>query len=344
MHDAHCALQRFAPLDSRDQVCMQTSAPGSTMILGEHAVLAGHSALVGALAPRLDITWRVTPGSQVTINSELAQYQGRWAQLAETCLQNTPLHWVGHALVSMAQTHPKLQHYSIDLQIDSQLDPTQGLGSSAALVANLVIGLHYLTGRSQAPDALFAQGLAWIHHQQGRGSGADLIASLLGGLVHFQPATSVLWQRLQAPLVFSLAYSGYKTPTAEVLQWVEDQWRHDPQMLHQLYQDMGAVTETACHALQSHQLNAFLQSIETYQTLMVQLGVHTPALAKAIDTLKQQHQVAKISGSGLGDCALGVSLASSVSRHGHNATLPVWPLAETGVSLTHAPQTTTAFH
>lgn len=317
------------------ETCFQTSAPGSTMILGEHAVLAGHTALVAALAPRLTITWTVNPGTQVSIHSALAQYQGTWAQLAETRLQNTPLHWVGHALISMAQAHPTLQHCSLELQIDSQLDPTQGLGSSAALVANLVTGLHALTHQSQAPAALFAQGLAWIHHQQGRGSGADLIASLMGGLVHFQPGKPPTWQRLEAPLVFSLAYSGYKTPTAEVLAWVEDQWRTQPQALQQLYQRMGAVTEKAYRALHNHQPDVFLQSIEMYQTLMVQLGVHTPALAEAITTLKQYHQVAKISGSGLGDCALGLSLASSVTHHGHNAPLPLWPLAETGVRLTH---------
>jgi mevalonate kinase len=307
----------------------ETSAPANTMILGEHAVVHGHSALVAALSPRLRIHWQTLAQKDVVIESELGNLTTNWAELNPA--QCPALKWVITALMSQRQA---LENTGLHLHIDSEIDPTQGLGSSAALVAALVGGLAVLTRQPLETQSLFAEGLNLIHRVQGRGSGADLAASLTGGLVRFVPSQSPQRntpqiQTLQAPLALTLVYSGYKTPTAEVLAWVETQWQPFPELLTRLYQQMGEATEAAFAALQQNRLDDFFWLVRHYQGLMHALGVNDARLSELVWALQQCWPAAKISGSGLGDCVLGIG-----SQADHNEIDPVWALSSQGLIVT----------
>ncbi|MDR9498484.1 MAG: GHMP kinase [Hydrogenovibrio sp.] len=307
----------------------ETSAPANTMILGEHAVVHGHPALVAALSPRLRIRWQTLTEKQVVIESELGSLSADWSELDPD--QCPPLKWVVHALLTQRQA---LANTGLRLRIDSEIDPTQGLGSSAALAAALVGGLAVLTRQSLETESLFAAGLNLIHRVQGRGSGADLAASLSGGLVRFVPGQSRQQktpqiQTLQAPLALTLVYSGYKTPTAEVLAWVETQWQPFPELLNHLYRQMGEATEAAFDALQQNRLDEFFWLVRHYQGLMHALGVNDARLSELVWQLQQRWPAAKISGSGLGDCVLGIG-----SQTDHNEIDPVWTLSPQGLMVT----------
>ncbi|WP_019894151.1 mevalonate kinase family protein [Hydrogenovibrio halophilus] len=312
----------------------ETSAPANTMILGEHAVVHGHPALVAALSPRLRIRWQTLTEKQVVIESDLGNLSADWSELDPD--QCPPLKWVIHALLTQRRA---LANTGLRLRIDSEIDPTQGLGSSAALAAALVGGLAVLTRQSLETESLFAAGLNLIHRVQGRGSGADLAASLSGGLVRFVPGQSrqrkILQiqapqiQTLQAPLALTLVYSGYKTPTAEVLAWVETQWQPFPELLNHLYRQMGETTEAAFDALRQNQLDEFFWLVRHYQGLMHALGVNDARLSELVWQLQQRWPAAKISGSGLGDCVLGIG-----SQTDHNEIDPVWTLSPQGLMVT----------
>jgi mevalonate kinase len=160
----------------------------------------------------------------------------------------------------------------------------------------------------------FAIGHSIILSIQGRGSGTDLAASLSGGVIYFQPHS------VQQPLEIksltqlsedfpvTLIYAGYKTPTTEVLSVVAEQWQTRPVELAALYQQMGQTTQAAFKALQQQNLPRFYSLLKTYQDLMMQLGVNDATLALLIEALTAcpSIQAAKISGSGFGDCVIGL--------------------------------------
>ncbi|KUJ71769.1 mevalonate kinase [Thiomicrospira sp. WB1] len=305
-------------------ISLETSAPASTMILGEHAVVQGHPALVAALTPRLRIHWQSRADDQLRIESALGNLTSRWHTLSVA--QCPELKWVITALLSQ---RPALEHSGWTLSIDSDIDPTQGLGSSAALVAALVSGLAWLTRGPTDTESLFQTGLTLIHQLQGRGSGADLAASLSGGLVKFMPGTPPKIERVSAPLALTLAYSGYKTPTAEVLEWVDAQWAALRPVQDGLYQQMGQATQAAFEALTQDRLDDFFRLVRHYQGLMHALGVSDARLSELVWDLQQRWPASKISGSGLGDCVLGIGL----SKHAQTTGDPVWPLSEQGVQI-----------
>ncbi len=288
----------------------QSQAPANTMILGEHSVVYGHPAIACALDQFITIDWQLRSDTKVHIHSALATIQ-------------TDLHTLnGHpklqfVIKALQAFKPHLKH-GLNITIQSEFSSTIGLGSSAAVLAAMLDGLNTLTQQSHDTLKLFEIGHSIILDIQGRGSGTDLAASLTGGGIFFEPSSKQSPQTkiTKFPLDFPLCliYAGYKTPTAEVLAWVAKQWQNKSEPLNRLYQQMGETTRNAFQALQkAYSIEGgdffeFYQTIQTYQTLMEQLGVSDDTLNHLIQQLEQcpTVQAAKISGSGLGDCVLGL--------------------------------------
>lgn len=294
---------------TRHPIRFLSKAPANTMIIGEHSVVLGHPAIACALDQWLEIRWQARTDTQVHIDSALAQHQ--------TCIEQLSIHpklaFVGAALRAFKQAMQPAQ-IGWDIQIHSEFSSTIGLGSSAAVLAAALSGLNeiYQTRYSQAQ--LFSIGHRIILDIQGRGSGTDLAASLFGGLLYFQPAQAngpAVFESLtagQLGLPITLIYSGYKTPTAEVLQMVAQAWKSRPRELEQLYLKMSQLTQTAFVALKSAQLPEFYQACNDYQQTLRELQVSDQTLEYLISNVRQCEAIkaAKISGSGLGDCILAI--------------------------------------
>ncbi|WP_160326961.1 mevalonate kinase [Thiomicrospira sp. XS5] len=281
-----------------------TSAPANIMLMGEHSVVAGEKAIACGLNQRLHIEWQGRADRKIHIFSELGDYETHLDNLGD----HPKLTWV---LAALRHYQPSLTH-GLTLTIQSDFKSTLGLGSSAALLAALLGGLDAITGQTPDFQQRFQTGLHLIHSLQGRGSGTDLAASLTGGVVLFDPQAQTV-ESLTSHLALTLVYCGYKTPTAEVLQKVADDWQHQPDLLAALYRLMGQTTEAAYLALQNDNSTEFYRLVNSYQGLMDALGVNDPVLSDLVYRLRQDTGIAasKISGSGLGDCALGFGQLSS---------------------------------
>jgi len=290
----------------------QSQAPANTMILGEHSVVYGHPAIACALDQFITIDWQLRSDNEVHIHSALANLQTNIFKL-----ENHPkLQFVIKALHAF---QPHLTH-GLTIKITSEFSSTIGLGSSAAVLAAMLNGLNTITQQQHNTLKLFEIGHAIILDIQGRGSGTDLAASLTGGGIFFEPKSDCNLRpkitALTLNLPLCLIYAGYKTPTADVLVWVAKHWQAQPKALNTLYQQMGDITRLAFKGLQNvHTIEEgggdffeFYQAIKHYQTLMEQLGVCDETLTQLIHHLNQCPTIhaAKISGSGLGDCVLGL--------------------------------------
>ncbi len=302
----------------------KSSSPGSIMLFGEHSVLAGFPAMGIAVDQFLNIEWHVDDGCSVSIISELGNYQSTWDDIG----QHPKLNFVIATLQQFAQVYPQIKQVSLELNIQSYINPFWGLGSSAAVTAAVLSGLAQISCELQSREKIslndaFTIGLKAIRQVQGGGSGTDLAISLAGGCVGFHPKTQQITS-LTLSLPFTLVYLGYKTPTPEVLKWVEKQWENNPDGLQQIYKTMGEITYTALAALKTTQANT-LENLgalmNQYQLLMQDLGV---ADEQTNSLLAQLHSNAdflgvKISGSGLGDCV--IALGKSQQLYNNQITL-----------------------
>lgn len=295
-------------------------APANCMLLGEHSVVYGHPALACAIAQFMEIEWQATDDGLICIQSALADYSFSLTELQTTpdTLEHAQLRFVMEAFKAFSA---HLSH-GLQLEIRSEFSSTIGFGSSAAVLAAMLDGLNTLCQTGYDRNTLFAMGQRIILKIQGRGSGTDLAASLSGGLLYFQPAQNGYPASLQplpvelaANLQLTLVYSGYKTPTAEVLKHVAARWQHQPGLLKNLYALMGETTRHAYDALQTANWDDFWLLTHVYQGLMDALGVNDAVLSRLVYELRglKGIEAAKISGSGLGDCVLGLSTGQATA-------------------------------
>ncbi|MEM6486014.1 MAG: mevalonate kinase [Pseudomonadota bacterium] len=293
------------------------SAPGSIMITGEHAVVHGHPAIVAAIEQRVTVNAWLIEDSVVEIQSQIAPC----ARIPFADLKPTgPLRFVQGTVKRYAAELPR----GVCLHIHSEIDSTLGLGSSAAVsaaVAAVMEGLCHLNieAASLPLESMHREGLELIQTIQGRGSGADLAASLWGGMVSYIPSSNntssartpvgpATVEALPSPPELSLRYSGYKTPTSEVLALVAKFRQADKERYDQIYETMSTLAQESIDYAQSESWKDFADALNHYQALMVDLGVSDPTLDQIIATARRQPGTlaAKISGSGLGDCVLAL--------------------------------------
>lgn len=281
-----------------DATSIITSAPGSLMLLGEHAVLHGHQALVCAVDQFITVRLSKNESRILRINSALGQY--------EAPLDNLKDHASFRFVLQAVRQHLNHLPSGVDLQIDSEFSSTIGLGSSAAVTVAIHAALARFCGCRFNRETIFTQALKTVHTVQGRGSGADLAAAVFGGVVGYTTKPSFDPVALSLPL--TAVYCGYKTPTPEVIQRVEALRAADPQKYETIYEEMNSSACSALKSLKDGNLAAFGAVLNQNQELMERMGVNTPELAEIVEALQQADGIygAKISGSGLGDCAVGV--------------------------------------
>ena len=272
------------------------------MLLGEHAVLHGKRALVCAINRR--ITTRLLPAENdsVEIVSSLGNYQSPLAELAD----HPSFRFVLQAIKQHRDRIPS----GFELRIESEFSADIGFGSSAAVtVATHAALMRWTTNQAPKHKELFLQSLETVHAVQGRGSGADLAASVFGGIVGYSTAPE--FQPLEITLPLTAVYCGYKTPTLEVIRKVEQLRAADPEKYERIYSEMDASVGEALSNLRSSDVPAFGKTLDRNQRLMDELGVNTPELQEIVAALQADPDIsgAKISGSGLGDCAVGIGHA-----------------------------------
>lgn len=285
-----------------DDAVITVSAPGSLMLLGEHAVLHGHRALVCAINRRIKVRLFPLEADELRVVSELGIY--------ECPLNNLLDHASMRFVIQAVRQHVDQLPSGLELRIESEFSADIGFGSSAAVtVATHAAILAWLLGEPPRTELLFNESLQTVHAVQGRGSGADLAASVFGGIVGYRIAPDYEPVPISIPL--TAVYCGYKTPTPEVILKVE-QWRAEqPEHFGRIYKEMDASAEKALNCLKRHDLPGFGAVLNRNQQLMDEMGVNTPELEEIVTALQSASDVfgAKISGSGLGDCAVGIGYA-----------------------------------
>lgn len=269
------------------------------MLFGEHAVLRGHPALVCAINRRVYIT--LTPREDRTIH--ISSALGRVEATIETIAQQDPLRFVTAAIAARKDRLPS----GFDLAIQSDIHHKAGLGSSAAVtVATLGALAQWLDGQADLAEVL-NQSVEVIREVQGVGSGADAAASTLGGIVLYRTNPPVA-RKLSAVHAITIVYSGGKKPTAEVIRLVNEARDRYPALFDAIFELMGRCTEEAVAAIERGDWPAVGRLMNVHHGLMDAIGVCDGKLAGIVYALRKAPGVlgAKISGSGLGDCVIGL--------------------------------------
>lgn len=275
------------------------SAPGSIMLMGEHAVLRNQLAIVGAVDKRMTATLIPHENRRIEIYSSLGNHHTTLDELKVV----SPFQFVLAAI----QRYQSQLSSGFRLEIKSDFSSKVGLGSSAAVV---VATLACLMQWQEIPlnlQQLFLDARTTIQAVQGRGSGADVAASVFGGIVAYR-MDPLLMEKSENLFDIALLYTGYKTATPEVIRRVDARVSTDLEKYTALFKEMGRYSEDAWNAIKKKNWTLLGKLMNLHQQAQALLGTCDETSARFLSLLNQHQEVlgSKISGSGLGDCLVAL--------------------------------------
>lgn len=279
----------------------KVTAPGSLMLFGEHAVLYGKPAIVAAVDKH--ITVQLTPRTDRVINIVSQDYAS-----CELMLDNFTLIPQFKFVTAAIQSKLAKIVNGFDLHITATFAPNLGLGSSAAVtVATLAVLELWLTHKKYIPQQLCSDARQVIRQIQTIGSGADVAASIFGGVIAYQMEPLHV-EKIAATLPLAIVYSGNKVPTPEVVAQVTAASKRAPQTYAAIFDAMGCCVQEAVQAIKQKKYAVLGELMNIHQGLQDALGVNTANLMAIINELRSKATIygAKISGSGMGDCVIGL--------------------------------------
>jgi phosphomevalonate kinase len=319
---------------------LRASAPGKLVLLGEYAVVDGAPAVVAAVDRRAKVTATPTPDGLWSVTApglldEPAAFalgpagEPRWQRPDDAgrlpLLEGLLGVWMG-LVGAEAQRLPPLA-----LELDTRAfferrdgAPAKlGLGSSAALTVALAAVLGRVAGAEPGPAWL--ERLVSLHRglQGGRGSGVDVAASLLGGVLEYvrDPASgTVTTAPLELPpgLGLRCLWTGRPASTAGFLERLEARRAAAPERVGGALAILAAAARDGAAAARAGDAAGFAAAVAASWAGFESLGgaLELPLLSaehRALERLADDCGVAyKPSGAGGGD--LGIAVASDPSR------------------------------
>lgn len=304
--------------------------------MGEHAVLQGQHALVAAINRWITVTLKPRKDEFILISSKLGDLKTSIHGLKTLQIEKS----FRFVLAAIKAYQAKLV-FGFELIIESEFSDKIGFGSSAAVVVATVCVLEQLISENADkvfPDnwqkniELFKIAKMIIQKVQGVGSGADVAASVMGGVVFYR-VNPMYIEKLNISTSLTAVYSGYKTSTPEVIQWVEQRRTRFPKVYEGIFHAMQCCTLEAYAALKREDWKMVGDLLNVQHGLLGALGVSDPTLDHIAYKLRESPEMygSKISGSGLGDCVIGLG-TQSIEQIDDFLTIPL-AISEEGLRL-----------
>jgi mevalonate kinase len=303
------------------------SAPGKTILMGEHAAVYGHPALVAALDLRMTVAVRAGSGAGVRLDMPalgwagdvswdaiLALAEARRAQWTDAFERGdgtgfspvrAPHELALLAIAEAAASPGSRARPGLTVRIDSDIPPGSGCGSSAALSVAIVGAILRALGAPHDDATIARRALAVERQQHGRPSGVDVEAVLRGGLLWCRRGAdgTTLREELALPAgrlaPFRLYHSGAPAETTgEMVAWVRGLERRDPLAVRDALAAIDGATHELLRALEGGAVDALVPLVRRCEGGLESLEVVPGRIASEFRAIERAGGAAKISGAG----------------------------------------------
>ncbi|MCB2212350.1 hydroxymethylglutaryl-CoA reductase, degradative [bacterium] len=290
--------------EAKNGLPLEAWAPGKVVLFGEHATVYNYPGITCSIDIGLTIRIKQDNDGPRFLSPKFNQPFGAPESDRDIRLFTRA--------VDQALEMYELQREPIAVEIDSDLVPGMGLGSSAAFSAALVSGLRKLrneTGEISLARDLFddVQSLESIFH--GHPSGMDAATVISDGVLWFRkgPPREIIPIHVQKPMAGLICFVAPGARTIDMVARVRSSRDLNPKRVDGLLEKIGEVTSDAGIALGTGDEVEVGKLMLRNHELLARLGVSTRELDNAVELLVDNGVLgAKLTGSGGGGAVIAL--------------------------------------
>lgn len=275
-----------------------STAPGKTILFGEHAVVYGQPAIAVPVNER-QAKVKIFP----VIGSETGQIQFIAPQIEfDQNFIEMGKHHPFRIALEQVKNFLDISHYpACKIHLSSTIPISSGLGSSAAISVALVNALFSFVGY-QASESLLSE-LAYKVEVEFHGtpSGIDNTVIAYRKPVYFQKEKEIEFINLGGDFTIIIADSGIRGNTKNAVAGVKERWQQNPILFEEYFHKIGEIASQAKIALENKERELLGSLMNDNQVLLRKIGVSHPSLENLIElSMKHGGLGAKLCGGGMG--------------------------------------------
>ncbi|MBH1989411.1 MAG: mevalonate kinase [Myxococcaceae bacterium] len=268
-------------------------ACGKIILSGEHGVVYGYPAIAQCIDRSVFV--KVIPRGEPGLYFEPPNVKLR-------TLNSELFKQIAPKLVELFG--PEISH--LCFQVQSDIPPGSGLGSSAALSVALVRAIfeHNHEVLSQSDTVQYALELEKIFH--GNPSGVDHTTIAAQSLIWFHQGRFENIRCLN-PLHFRISTTATQAGTRALITAVRRNFEKNPRHIQTLFENIACITFQMRDAIESNDRSAVGALMTKNHFLLQDLGVSTPELDRLCESAKQEGALgAKLTGAGGGGSVIAL--------------------------------------
>jgi len=282
------------------------TAPGKIILVGEHFVVHGESAIVMAINRYVTVMVEGRSDEVIHISSDL----GISGQYNKDRFHGPKDHQktLDPIKISIQSVLEALrENKGLDVHISSTIPVAVGLGSSGALAVTTVAAVgRYFNHEFQAEELLKLSLKAerYVHINP---SGVDQAISTYGGIIIYNKKTGFTRLEAPSPIPIVIGNTGIERNTGRLVDQVRKLKQKYPQTVDLIFQSAGELALQAIDALQQSNITSLGNLMNINHGLLMAIGVSHEALDRLVHIAKQNGALgAKLTGAGGGGCMIAL--------------------------------------
>ena len=291
-----------------------SSAPAKIILFGEHSVVYGYPSIAVAIDMRAKVLAEFNNESVLSIYSETFNKTEKIAlekfqKISEENLTKNftfaPLFVAIKRVISHLNYELKR---GLSLKIYSEVPPSAGLGSSAAVNVATTASVYTLLSEVK-PEVPVISSLAYEAEKivHGTPSGIDNTISSYGGMIYYEKGKSIKSLPLTYELPLIVGNTKIPRSTRDLVMRVRKLYTQFPDIVETIFSAIGRVTKLALNALNSKDIAGLGQLMTINHGLLESLNVSNYKLASFVHAAISNGALgAKLTGAGGGGCMVAL--------------------------------------
>ncbi len=290
-----------------------SSAPGKVILLGEHAAVYGNPVLVASIDKRSFVKVTLRNDGRYVLNNPAVDVKDFKFSYGD--IPKLKKEWnLALSLESIEKTQGFLgKQCGLELDIQSDIPVSSGLGSSASISSAMVLGIAGEMGHVLGKNEIAK--IAWdvenvIHKKS---SGVDPFSVTYGGVVRYQEGKVKRLNIKEYPAI-TIGNTNVRSDTGEVVLDVMKLKNEFPVFFGEYLKMMDDLVEEGIKLLEVGDLIKFGRLMDINHGLLCAIGVSSPELEELVWAARKKSLGAKLCGAGRGGIMVALGDVGEVGK------------------------------